>query len=136
MIKTLVTFFTLFIISCSKSIKLEKYPVYNFTISFDEINKFSNGYTQTTKTDTIHSISDSAAYVRALMYTVAHEQTLEILSEIPDLKGLGKVYYFQISDSLGVSLGKKLDSLKIIEINRTILDIIDMKEDVGDKFMY
>lgn len=70
------------------------------------------------------------------MYTIAHEQTLKILSKIPDLKGLGKVYYFQISDSLGVSLGKKLDSLKIIEINRTILDIIDTNEDVGDKFIY
>ena len=122
----LIPLFAILLLSCSEP---EKLSVYNVTINYDELSLLGNGFSITTKTDTIHSLNDSTAYIRALINAESRMRGIKAYSKIGD----AKVYYFQVSDSLGISLGSKLGPLKIEEINKR-MTIID--QEIKEKFLY
>lgn len=95
------------------------------------MNLTGSGYTVTTKTDTIHSISDSAAYVKALFMAYSRVKANQAFEKTR--LGEGKVYFFAVSDSLDISLGEKLGVLKIEEINKGI-SVVD--QETKDKFLF
>lgn len=123
-------FFFLFLlfVGCSEP---QKHSIYDVTINYDELNLTGSGYESKTKTDTIHSINDSTAYVKALFMASARASANEAYSKTR--LGEAKIYFFSISDSLGNSLGKKLGVLKIEEINQRI-SVVD--QDIKDKFLF
>jgi hypothetical protein len=125
--KIFISLFALLTMSCSKP---EKLSVYRITTNYDEISLLRGVYTPATKTDTIHSLNDSTAYLKALINTDAQIRTYKQLSS---KLGEGKVYYFQITDSLGFSLGKKLGPLKIEEINKMTKVV---SQEAKDKFLF
>lgn len=123
--------FTLLIfslISCSEPKKLSVYTVY---INYDEINSTGSRYSIETKIDTIHSLNDSTAYVKAIFMAEARQRANNAYSKTR--LGEAKVYYFFAEDSLGNNLGDKLGVLKIDEINSRLLIISD--ESKG-KYLY
>jgi|GEM_PF-3101605 len=120
------------IFGCSNPQKVPVYNVYHVSINQDELNNTLSGYINTTKKDTIHSLNDSMAYGKALFMAGG---TVKALRGFSNSKlGKAKVYYFAITDSLGISLGEKLGVLKIEEINERVSTIVD--QETKDKFVY
>lgn len=126
--KIIFSLFVLIFFCCSEP---ERLSVYNVSINFDELNLTGSGYAITTKTDTIHSLNDSAAYVKALFMAQGRAKANQVLSKTR--LGEAKVYFFSVSDSLDNSLGEKLGVLKIEEINEKI-SVVD--KEIKDKFLF
>lgn len=113
---------------CSQPRKLS---VYNVSVNYDDLNTLGSGYTVTTKTDTIHSLNDSTAYVKALMMAEGRQRAVDAYSKTR--LGEAKVYFFFVEDSLGNNLGSKLGILKIEEINSRLSSI---SEETKEKYLY
>lgn len=126
--KTIFPFLALILLGCSEPQKLS---VYNVSINYDELNTLGSGYSMTTKTDTIHSLNDSTAYVKALFMAEGRQRAVDAYSKTR--LGEAKVYFFFVEDSLGNNLGSKLGILKIEEINSRLSSI---SETTKEKYLY
>ncbi|MFL0685367.1 MAG: hypothetical protein ACJLTB_19520 [Algoriphagus aquaeductus] len=126
--KILFPFVTLILLSCAEP---EKLSVYNVSINYDELNTLGSGYSVTTKTDTIHSLNDSTAYVKALMMAEARQRGIDAYSKTR--LGEANVYFFFVEDSLGNNLGSKLGIVKIEEINSRLSIISEITK---KKYLY